>query len=32
MTAAVLRPKLIAVCLDEAEDRAQQPGILANVG
>jgi hypothetical protein len=32
MTAVVLRPNFIAVCLDETEDRAQQPRNLGNVG
>ena len=27
-----LRPNFIAVCLDETEDRAQQPRNLGNVG
>jgi hypothetical protein len=31
MTAAVLRPNFIAMCLDETEDRAQQPWNLGNV-
>ncbi len=32
MTAAVVRPNFIAVCLDETEDRVQQPRKLGNVG